>query len=323
MGIRIVSVANGHVQRLALVGASESLGRRLTSYFAELPKYEVRVLTRSPSEGAELKRRFQAQAYSPNFLSVTSVAAAALEGCDTVINLAGSSAAECIASGGSVFKDEPLIRTIIEASEAAEVRSLVQISSIHVYRDQNKVNLDDPLTQENPYGRNHWKKEQFLLHEARSVNVHIMRLANTFGAFPGVESRDNPLFINALFSRLMAGKPFTIRDVSARRDYIPLTYFENELATLLRDLKSTQPGIRNCYSGRLKSNAAVAFEVIDFLERKFGKSLEYLLELDNSLRCTSLMNDLLINGNIAEPPAAMKAYCHEEFERLYAAYCAA
>ena len=240
-----------------------------------------------------------------------------------MINLAGSSAADCIASGGSLFKDELLIRTIIEASEAADVRSLVQISSIHVYRDQNKVNLEDPLTQDNPYGINHWRKEQFLLQTARAVNVYIMRLANTFGAFPGVESYDNPLFINALFSRLMLGKPFTIRDLYARRDYIPLTYFEKELATLLRGLSSEKPGIRNCYSGRLKSNAAIAFEVTDFLEKKTGESVEYLLEIDNSMRYTSLMNDLLVNDNRAEPLAAMKAYCHHEFEQLYAAYCAA
>lgn len=308
------------MRRLALVGANGSLGRRLTEYFAKLPNYEVRVLTRSLGEGADLHKNFAVTSYNPDFFSVTSLASA-LRGCDVVINLAGANASACIESGKAVFRDELLIQSLSEALEVAGVLSLVHISSIHVYRDQNKVNPEDPLTYENPYGINHWKKEEFLLHNARTVKVNIIRLANTFGAFHGMQGKNNSLFVNALFSQLAMGKTFSVNNMHARRDYISLTYFEHKLAVFLSKFEGNKSEVWNCHSGRLKSNAAISLEIINFLEKKTGKKVKHLINIESILQHRELMTDIIVGGGKTESNQTLKASYHSEFERLYAAYC--
>ena len=197
--------------------------------------------------------------------------AAAVEGCSTVICLAGASTPAAAASdpeGALIGAVSPVLATLEAAAEAKVTRVIVPSSGGTVYGAGAAIPTpeSEPLAPSSLHGVNSCVIEAFADYFAREegLDLVVLRLSNVYG--PGGESRRGQGVIAAWCRALALGQPLAlIGSRSTKRDFL----FSADAAAAIEAALSIEPGTYNVGGG-----APVQLgELIDLLADVTGREI--------------------------------------------------
>ncbi len=240
--------------RLAITGAGGFLGSRLVADLAR-SGHQVRALVRVPVPwlGTEDQRAVE-------LLDPSTRIAAALEGTDVVVHLAGHNAVVAAQDPDRALGETALMaRHVIEAAQAAGVRRVVYVSTIHVYGDRLTpgavVDESVPPAPHGPYAVARLAVEHLVADGPEPV---VLRLSNAVGA-PAHPDVDRWTLVAADLCRSAArtGR-LVLRSTGQQwRDFIGLADVVDALVASA-DPEVVPAGTYNLVSGRSTTVRALA-----------------------------------------------------------------
>jgi len=220
------------MRRVLITGINGFIGSHLCQHPA-LDDWQIRTLARDRPGNTSL---------SLTHVDSTDSWAAALEGIDAIVHLAGIAHRRASPDDHqSVNCDWPV--RLYEAASAAGVHSFIQLSSIKVLGDSSvrPLQTGDPYQSSDPYSVSKMMAERQLLAIDSNTSLAIIRSPLVYG--PGVKANFRNLLKLAELGR--RGLPLPLGRAQAPRSMVSTNNLCNLITTLLNDRpeSGSEPGI--------------------------------------------------------------------------------
>lgn len=260
--------------RVLLTGGFGYIGSRLAQMLAASTENEVTVGTRRmvpPPQTAP-----DANVVAIDWSSEASLLRAC-RGIDTVVHLAGMSAADCARDpvGALVFNGVGTAR-LVAAAIQQRVTRFVYLSTAHVYGAAltgvvNELTCTQPR---HPYATSHRAGEDVirLAHRGAMIEGIVVRLTNSFGAPVDPSGRCWSLLINDLCLQSIRTRRAVLKtEGTQRRDFLPISEACRAIAHLLAvPAQSLGDGVFNVGSGWAPTALEAAEVVAARIEEQLG-----------------------------------------------------
>lgn len=234
--------------RVCILGGSGFIGQATTDALIA-DRHEVRIVSRSASnsENGSATVEWRVCDYTDVSNLVT-----AMQGADTLVNLAGSATpARAEIDRVSEFAELQIVQNILDAALRCDVKRLVHISSggtVYGEALQPLINEDHPTHPLSVHGVIKLASEALVRAFARShdIKATVLRVANAYG------SRQNTTrgqgLVGVLLRAARSGETITIfGDGSAVRDYVHVDDVASAIIAALAS--STDAGVYNVGTG--------------------------------------------------------------------------
>ena len=257
-------------RRVLVTGGAGFIGSNFVRYLLELGAREVVVLDKLTYAGnlanlADLAGR-------PGFrfihgdIADAAVVAAAMEGCDAVVNFAAETHVD-----RSLLEPAAFIQTnvhgtyvLLETALRTGVERFVQVSTDEVYGEvlTGRSRESDPLRPRNPYSASKASGDLLALayYASHGLPVMVTRGANTYGPYQHPEK-----FIPLSVTNLLEGRPIPVYgDGRQERDWLHVRDHCRAIALVLARGKPGQ--VYNVGAGNHRPNLEVARAIVRLLE---------------------------------------------------------
>jgi UDP-glucose 4-epimerase len=207
---------------ILIAGGTGYLGSRLADYCVSSGS-KVIVLTRKKRGTYSENKSIEYKEFDwQNFGKFS----AAFHSVDTVINAAGITSIEYKNDpSNALYRNREIIRKLNEASQVANVKHFLQMSSIHVYGNNLKGVVTEltKVDEHQAYARGHIESEKVVL-SSKVTKGTVLRLSNVFGP-PGLNFGDCwNLVVNAMCKEAVLNKTITLKSPGEQfRNFLPIS----------------------------------------------------------------------------------------------------
>jgi UDP-glucose 4-epimerase len=308
--------------RILITGASGLLGGRLANHLHQQKKYTLIMLTRNAEEhnclknyGSVININWEDQNQLNNIL----------KNIDIVVHAFGPSAQQCSSDPlNQISLYKKYTQNLLKAIELNMVSKVILLSSIHVYSDNLKgdINEESATLNSHPYALSKIAVEN-IMNKSTLLNTkfYTLRLSNCYG-YPATKSKNCwNLFVNNICKESINNNSLIIKNNPYnKRDFLPISYFCKVVENIIID-NNIKGGLYNLTSAQTRELVGFTKYIKDVINDNYNASIQIKYNKDydktNSFilsneKISSMLTDMPINHE--EEIKDLYEFCRETFK---------
>lgn len=206
---------------------------------------------------------------------------------DIVVHAAGMNAQECFMNPLlALHARKKAAQYLSDAGINQKIKSIIYLSSMRVYGENlsGTINEQSPTLGMHPYAQSHIEAEQVLLERLNnhSVEIHILRLANIFGA-PIIENKEcwDLVVNNFCMQAVKTGEILINSARTMQKSFLPMTDFLRVIGSIIDGkITSIHGGILNVGNPVNLSLEAIAKKI-----QLACSGVKVSFDLQNDIKC--------------------------------------